>query len=153
MSLAGLGVSLAGFAGIIATWDTRPSSPVRRWRIRFIVIGGLILTFAGFLTIATYRITGDDQIRTVRFMSIVVTVTLAIHYWMAQQPGPEWPDERGRLIARLASTAFLVAWLVNVFVASLVMLQALFLGLLFDPATVFVNAVRDVARGEDPADE
>lgn len=148
MSLAGLGVSLAGFAGIIAALDRRPSSPVRRWRIRYIVMGGFILAFAGFLTIATYTVTGENLVRTVRFVSIVVAIALAIHYWTAQRPGPAWPKERGRRLAMAASWAGIALWASNVFFGSAGLLEIAFLGLLFDPASVFVNAVRDVARGD-----
>lgn len=149
MSLGGLGVSLAGFAGIIATLDNRPSSPVSRWRIRYIVMGGFILAFAGFLTITTYRFTDENLIGTVRFMSAVLSIVLAVHYRIAQRPGPEWPNERGRRIALFASWGGLGVWVMNVFLGSLGLLQALFLGLLFDPASVFVNAVRDVAAGSN----
>ena len=150
MSLGGLGVSLAGFAGIIATLDKRPSSPVSRWRIRYIVFGGFILAFAGFLAIVVYRSTDENLTGTVRFMSVLLPIVLAVHYRVAQRPGPEWPNERGRRIAMAASWGAVGLWILNVFVGSLALLQGLFLGLLFDPASVFVNAVRDVARGRSP---
>jgi len=58
MALAGLGVSLAGFAGLISALDRRPaaSSVVAAWRIRNIVIRGFMVTFAGFATVALYTI-------------------------------------------------------------------------------------------------
>ncbi|HEX6302251.1 MAG TPA: hypothetical protein VF148_17510, partial [Acidimicrobiia bacterium] len=76
---------------------------------------------------------------------------LAVHYRIAQRPGPEWPNERGRRIALFASWGGVGLWFLNMFLGSLGLLQGLFLGLLFDPASVFVNAVRDVARGTNPS--
>jgi hypothetical protein len=54
MAIAGLGVSLAGFGGIIAALDRRPAaqSPIAAWRIRNIAFTGFTLTFAGFSTVA-----------------------------------------------------------------------------------------------------
>lgn len=55
MAMAGLGVSFAGFAGLIATSapEEERDSPVWWWRITSVVRTGLLLTFLGFGIIAT----------------------------------------------------------------------------------------------------
>jgi hypothetical protein len=60
MAIGGLGVSIAGFAGLIATLDRRPEArnPIG-WRIPNIVIRGFHVTFSGFTTVAIYTITAD----------------------------------------------------------------------------------------------
>ena len=40
MAIAGLGVSLAGLAGLISALDTSAGSPVKSWRIRHIALSG-----------------------------------------------------------------------------------------------------------------
>jgi hypothetical protein len=56
-------VSIAGFAGLIATLDRRPEArnPIAGWRIPNIVIRGFHVTFSGFTTVAIYTITADVE--------------------------------------------------------------------------------------------
>jgi hypothetical protein len=53
MAMGGLGISLAGFAGLIATLDRRALSgnPIAAWRIRNIVLRGSLVTIIGFGTV------------------------------------------------------------------------------------------------------
>ena len=62
MALGGLGVSLAGFAGLISALDRRPEghTPIARWRIRNIVVGGFAATFIGFGIIAMSTATTNE---------------------------------------------------------------------------------------------
>jgi hypothetical protein len=152
MAIAGLGISFAGFAGVIAALDRRPSSPVSLWRISYIVRGGFILLFAGFGTVAVYTATGQDLNATIRLSSLFLAISNAATAVVAQRPGPAWPDERGRRFAQVASWTVIALLLLNVALARLGFLQFLFLAQVADPASIFLNAVRDVARG-DPADE
>lgn len=149
MALAGLGVSLAGFAGLIVALDRSPDahSPVARWRIRNIVIGGFTITFVGFATVALYQVTDQDLDLTVRLASLLLAVANVLPIRAEARPGPAWPSERGRYMA-IASTLGLVAMnLFNVWYAGLGLLQLLFLFQLAGPASIFFNTVRDVARG------
>ena len=74
MALGGLGVSLAGFAGLISALDRRPAaqSAVVASRIRTIVFLGFTLTFAAFGTIALYTVTGADLTMTVRVATLIL---------------------------------------------------------------------------------
>ena len=149
MAIAGLGVSLAGFAGLISALDRSPDahSPVAAWRIRNIVIGGFALTFAGFVTVALYRVTASDLTLTIRLASLVLAVANVLPMRSESRAGPAWPSERGRYLA-IAATLLLVAVdLGNVWVGSLGYLQLLFLFQLIGPASIFFNTIRDVARG------
>lgn len=146
MALAGLGVSLAGFAGLISALDRRPSHPaIAAWRIRNIVIGGFTVTFGGFLTVALYTITRHDLTLTVRLASLALAVANVLPLRSESRPGPAWPSERGRRVA-LATTLILgAAYLGNVILGGLGLLQLLFLFQLGGPASIFFNTVRDVA--------
>jgi len=148
MGLGGLGVSLAGFAGLISALDRTPEghSAVAAWRIRNIVMGGFGVTFAGFGTVALYTVTSEDLTLTVRLASLLLAaLTLAPIPWESR-PGPAWPDERHRWRAIWATVAVAVAELANVALGSLGYLQVLFLLHLSGTASIFTRTIRDVAR-------
>jgi hypothetical protein len=147
--LADWGVSLASFAGLIATLDRRPSarSPISAWRIRNIVTSGLILTIAGFGIVAIYTATGEDTAMTVRIMSLLLVVAKSATLWRESRPGPEWPGERNRRYALGSTLAVLTVLLLNGFLGRLGRLQILFVVLLIDPISIFVRTVREVASG------
>lgn len=65
MSMGGLGLSLAGFAGLIAalTPSEAAVSAVTKWRITHIVVWGLQLTFIGFGVVAVNAIVEDASTR------------------------------------------------------------------------------------------
>lgn len=152
MAIAGLGISFAGFAGVIAALDRRPSSAVSRWRIAYIVISGFILLFAGFGTVATYTVTGENLDATVRVSSLFLASVSAVRTYFASRPGPAWPSERGRKFTMATAWIGVGVQLLNVVIASLGFLQYIFLGQIFEPASIFINAVRDVARGDSVDD-
>ena len=156
MGLGGLGVSLAGFAGLISALDRRPVAhgAVAGWRIRNIVMGGFQVTFAGFGTVALYTVTDKDLTLTVRLASLFLAAMTLAPIPREGRPGPAWPDDRHRRRAVAFSVALAVAEVANVAVGSLGYLQVLLLLHLSGPVSIFTRAVRDVARddrGPDPS--
>lgn len=147
MGLGGLGVSLAGFAGLIAAFDRRPEahSPVAAWRIRNIVVSGLILTVAGFGIVAVYTATGGSLDTTVRVVSLLLALVKAIQIPREGRRGPEWPSEVNRRIAVGSSLLVVLLLLLNVWLGRVGFLQILFVVLLIDPISIFVRTVGDVA--------
>lgn len=155
MGLGGLGVSLAGFAGLIATLDRRPEahSPVAAWRIRNIVTSGLLLTVAGFGIVAVYTATGESLETAVRVTSLVLAVGKAVRIPTEGRSGPAWPSEVNRRVALGSSLLVALLLMVNVWLGRLGFLQILFVVLLIDPISIFVRTVRDVASStESPED-
>lgn len=146
MAVGGLGVTLAGFAGLIAALQG-PEGPVAAWRIRNIVLQGFSVTLVGFATVALFGLTQDVTL-TVRLASIVMVVTLATR-WPEWRPGPAWPSERGRRGYIFGELIVAIAIAVNIALASVGYLQLLLLFLLFVPVGTFARAVRDVTRGTD----
>lgn len=148
MALGGLGVSLAGFAGLISALDRRPEghTTITRWRIRNIVVGGFAATFIGFGIIAAYTVTRDEAL-TARVASLVITAFVIVRGYSEDRPGPAWPDERQRRYAIAGDGAFALVALGNVIVGSVGYLAFLMLGLLVAPVTSFVFAVRDIDLG------
>ena len=146
MAVGGLGVTLAGFAGLIAALQG-PEGPVAAWRIRNIVAQGFSVTLIGFATVALYGLTQDVTL-TVRLASVVMVVTLAAR-WRESRPGPAWPNERrrrGYIFGQLV-TAIVLA--VNIALASVGYLQLMLLFLLFVPVGTFARSVREVTRGTE----
>ena len=143
MGIAGLGVSLAGFAGLISALDPDSGSPLKKWRIRNIVASGLLITFVGFGTVAVQTLT-DDVEMTVRIVSAAFALLLLRRFVREIRPGPAWPDARALLMARSIGLSLIILLFVNSFLASVGFLQLLLLYELSDPAMIFVFAVRDL---------
>ena len=116
------------------------------WRIRNIVIGGIRLTIAGFATVALYTATDENLALSVRLSSALLALPFLFFFWGESRPGPEWPKESDRRFAMAVFSLLFVGTLVNVVLGLLVVLQILFVVYLFDTMTIFLNAVRDVAR-------
>jgi hypothetical protein len=148
MALGGLGLSLAGFAGIISAVDRDAHTAVSAWRIRNIVIGGFALMLAGPATVALYYATGGNSDLTIRVASVLLALVNLRSVVREHRKGPEWPSEQGRRISLGISAAVMAAELGNAVVGSLGLLQFLFLIHLAGSASIFVNSVREVARGE-----
>ena len=149
MAMGGLGVSLAGFAGLISALDRRPlaHSPVAAYRVTSIVFLGFSLTIAGFGTVAAYTATAEDLALTVRVGSLLLALPLVRGYVQAR-PGPAWPNERDRWITIAGLTVLTIVTLGNVVFASLGYLQLLMLAALIGPVGIFYNTVRDASRGD-----
>lgn len=152
MAVGGLGVTLAGFAGLIAALERREGGPVAAWRIRNVVYSGFGVTFVGFATVALYTITQDVPLA-VRLATIALVLAVAAN-WRSMLPSAAWRDERQRRGAIVLRLAFSAVALVNIALASVGYLQLLLLILLFGPASTFILAVADVTRGdESPAND
>jgi len=148
MAFGGLGVSLAGFAGVIAALapPRAADAALAAWRLRNIVIGGLRLAITGFATVALYTATGENLDLTVRLASLLLAVPFLFFFWSETRPGPEWPTESYRHFAMTVFALLFVATLVNVVLGLLGYLQILFVVYLFDSMSIFFNAVQDVSR-------
>jgi hypothetical protein len=146
MAIGGLGVTLAGFAGLIAALQGR-EGPVAAWRIRNIVLQGFSVTMVGFATVALYTITQDVTL-TVRVASILMVLTWAAR-WGEWRPSSAWPDERRRRGYTFSQLAFAIAVVVNIALASLGFLQLLLLLLLSGAVGIFARAVYDATRDTD----
>ena len=151
MAVGGLGVSLAGFAGLLSTFASSEarSSEVWRWRIKEVVRSGLMTTFTGFGVVALFAVTEDAAV-TARVISGLVAATLALTHSKMGRPGPAWPNERRR------RTVWAVGWFVvglvatNIVLGSVGLLHVIMLILLWMPASVFVAAVADTFSGANP---
>jgi hypothetical protein len=153
MVFAGLGVSLAGFAGLINALDRSPErrSALTAYRIRTIVVLGFSLTITGLGTIATYTATGGDLAVAIRVGTLSRVLVLVAGLARELRPGPAWPDERERRVANLVGVTMLLITLGNVVVASLGYLELIMVMSLTGPITIFYNTIRAATGPEsDP---
>lgn len=150
MAIAGLGVSLAGFGGIIAALDRGPAarSPVAAWRIRNIAFTGFSLTLVGFGTVALYAVTSGDVTATVRAASLLLAAADLLWLRFETRRGPAWPSERQRRVAIATGVVLTLATIGNVAYAASGLLQVLLLAHLGNPISIFFNTVRDATTGE-----
>lgn len=154
MAIGGLGVTLAGFAGLIAALEGRVDglrAPIAAWRIRNVVYQGFGVTFVSFATVALYALTQDLDL-TVRLATIAMVLSIAAN-WRSLLPGAAWPDERRRRGAIVARTAVGIAGLANIVFASIGFLELFLLLILSGPASTFILAVADVTRGSESPTE
>lgn len=147
MAMGGLGLSLAGFAGLLAAFHRGGKSDViYRWRIMMIVLGSLFVLFLGFGVVPIHGWTDDAEL-TIRIVTGFAVALTLIGNLRFNRPGPAWPDEQRRKVVKASVLAQVAVVATNLFFASLPFLQLIFLWLLFSPVSVFYNAVRDVASG------
>jgi len=152
MAIGGLGVSLAGFAGLIAALSPKQQrdSAIARWRIGRVVVWGLHVTLVGFGVVAIFALL-EDETQTARVASGLAGLLLSIRSWRSSRPGPAWPVETQRR-ATIALWSFEVAFVLgNVIVASVGYLHVIMLLLLAEPAAVFVAAIQDATSGSTAA--
>jgi hypothetical protein len=148
MAIGGLGVSLAGFAGLIAALSPKQQrdSAIARWRIGRVVAWGLHVTLLGFGIVAIFALL-EDATQTARAASGLAALLLSIRSWRSSRPGPAWPEENQRR-ATIALWSFEVLFVLgNVVVGSVGYLHVIMLLFLAEPAAVFVAAIQDATSG------
>ena len=145
LTFGGLGVSLAGFAGLIHALDrsSDAGSPVTKWRINNIVAGGLTIALSGLLVWPVFRMSGDIEF-TMRFVSGFLVVFSLMQMPSQFRPGPAWQSESQRRVVLGISLVLVALMASNVFFASVGFLELLFVLAVAGPMGTFANAVRDL---------
>jgi hypothetical protein len=157
--VAGLGVVLGGFAGLVAVSSARPWSGAvaSSWTIDEAVRSAFQLGLLGLAVVGTYSIV-DDVEATVRLISLAAVVMLAYSVAVLGRPTSLGGDRYRRQI--IAITAFILVFAsVNIGLASVGYLQFLMLILLARPALFFIQSLPAMVpaetgpAGDEPAAE
>jgi hypothetical protein len=145
MTFGGLGLSLAGFAGLIAALTRRPAKnvPLAAYRVRTIVFLGFSLTFIGFGTVALYSLLTPDIDNTIRAGTILMAIPFVRGLLIDTRPGPVWPNEGERRFSVGLLVIMLAATIANVVLASVGFLQILMILGLIGPVSIFYATIRD----------
>lgn len=151
MSMGGLGMSLAGFGGLIAALTPRKetASPVARWRITHIVTWGLQLTIVGFGVIVIQSIV-EDAAMTARITSGAVVVIHLLRF-KSNRPGAAFRNEAERKRSVGITVGVILVVAPNMILGSVGYLHAIMLIMFAGPASIFSTGVREIFA--DPANE
>jgi hypothetical protein len=153
-TIAGLSVSLAGFASLIAWLRTDPTTwdPINLWRVQTIVRHALTIAFLALVHVPLRELTGDDA-ATIRIGAGLLALFNLSDMVRYRHRDPDiWTSNSWGVF--MATNGSLVLFqVVNVGVASTGMLELGFLILLTSPAAIFYNFVRELGMqaSGDPA--
>ena len=141
LTLAGLGLSVAGFAGLITALrgDGRWSR-ADLWRLRNIIGTSLMFVFVALLPVPIFRAVGDERL-TISIMSAVVALIFTNGVIRAFREDPEWPGYARQAAIILVPQVALM--LFNVFLGSIALLMFGLLSVLLYPVQLFIRVIRD----------
>lgn len=152
LTFGGLGISLAGFAGLIFVLGESGAreSPIAKWRIRHIATTGLFLAQAGLLVFPTFFLTDsvESTVRIVTAVGLMMQVRLSVP---DLRPGPAWPDENRRRAVIVLAGATFVLWIANLWFASVGFLMLLFVLWLSAGIGTFMNAILELRTDDGGA--
>lgn len=143
MGIAGLGVSLAGFASLLTlfraphTWDS-----VTLWRARIIVRASLDTASAALIPVPVFYLTGSEDwaIRAGVAMMLVLSIGGTIRASPARNPDA-WPEPYSVVPFYVITVVTVAAMIVALVLGSLGMLLLLLLFELGLPASTFATVV------------
>lgn len=142
-TIAGLGVSIAGFAGLIAALRSRDNwTDIDTWRFRAIIGYGFQAALLALIPIPVFTFTGDEGL-TVRIASgCLAAAALLEMVSLKRAPSMMWPE--GKTWDYVFGVVLFVApQLINVVWGQLGLFQVGLLAHLVHPANVFLNVVHD----------
>lgn len=147
-TVAGLSVSLAGFASLIAwlrddatTWD-----PINLWRVKTIVRHALTIAALALVLSPIYSM-AQSLATTVRIGSVLIILFEVADMLKNRHPDPEiWSPAYTWKVNMAGGSLYIAVQVVNLWLASLGLLQLSFLLLLGSPAGIFYNFVRELGR-------
>ena len=147
-TVAGLSVSIAGFAALIA-WlrdDSRTWEPINLWRLKTIVREAFTLVFLALALIPVFSLTGNLR-ATIRFGAIGMVLAIVVEVVINRHPDPTiWKPRLSWTLYMVVSGLYAALQLANIQLASLGILQIGFLLNLLSPVGIFSNFVRELGQ-------
>lgn len=141
LSMAGLGVSVAGFSGLVTAFRRREDGWTRAelWRLRAIPRLSFILVFLALSPFPLYALTGDEAL----VIRIVSGLLVLAH--LSEVIGPRfemenWPGQSWLVNAGANSTVALLS-VINIFTAQTGLLELALLLWLVHPVDLFVRVL------------
>jgi hypothetical protein len=141
LSIAGLGVSVAGFSGLVTAFRRRDEGWTRAelWRLRAIPRLSFILVFLALAPFPLYALTGDEAlvIRLVSGLVVLVYLSeiLGPRFEMANWPGRSW------LASAAVDSAVALVSVVNIFAVQTGLLELALLLRLVHPVNLFIRVL------------
>ncbi len=159
ITIAGLSVSVAGFASLMHSFRGSRDLPViTGWRIRYIVSGGLTLALVS-LGVVVVLATADDvdlQVRLATVLAIASSLPTAWTYRSLRDP-QVFRTRSERVSWIVGGALFEAAVIVNLFLASVTYLLVIWVLMLGAAMSLFIAEVSEIyrvpkkpTRGGDP---
>jgi len=146
LTIAGISLSLAGFAGLLASFRQSGGSWARvdLWRLRRIVSRSFMGVALALIPIPVFAIVADEALA-VRMVSIALAASVLLEQiFITPGWGRDWPDDRGRFVSLGINVATAALMLVNVLWASVGVYELALGSLLLWPASIFMRVLRDL---------
>jgi hypothetical protein len=152
-TVAGLSVSPAGFASLIAwlrddlsTWD-----PINLWRVKTIVRDALTLAGLALVLTPIFSLV-EDPATTVRVGSALLVVLVVVDMLRNRRPDPViWNPFYTWKVFMTGNLAYVALLVPNLWLESLGILQLGYMLLLLSPAGIFYNFVRELGGARQAA--
>jgi hypothetical protein len=141
LSIAGLGLSVAGFSGLVTAFRRRDEGWTRAelWRLRAIPRLSFILVFLALAPFPPYALTGDEPlvIRLVSGLIVIAYVSEIIRprFEMENWPGRTW------LLSALGDSTLALVSVVNLVAAQTGLLELALMLRLVHPVSLFVRVL------------
>lgn len=151
LTMAGISLSLAGFAGLLASFrqPSQPWTTTDLWRLRRIVNRSFAALFLSLAPVPLFAILGDER-AAIRAASALFAVVLVADLGMLT---PEWrrlwPGARDLYLAWLLSGSLGLFLLVNVAVASSGGYEVGLMLALMWPVSIFMRVIRGMRVNPD----
>lgn len=147
-TVAGLSVSLAGFASLVAWLRDNPSiwDPINLWRVKTIVRDALTLAALALVLTPIFSLV-EDLAMTVRIGSALLILTVAVDMLRHRHPDPViWTPANTWRVFMISNLVYVALLVSNLWFASLGILQLGYLLMLGSPAGIFYNFVRELGQ-------
>ena len=146
LTMAGISLSLAGFAGLLASFrdPTEPWTVVDLWRLRRIVNRSFASVLVALIPIPIFGMIGDEA-AAVRLASVVFAAIVLVDLVMLT---PEWrrlwPGDRSLYVAWVVSGSIGLLLLANIALASAGLYELGLVLILLWPAGIFMRVLGSV---------
>src|ERR1700716_1849895 len=105
LTMAGISLSLAGFAGLLASFrqPTQPWTVTDLWRLRRIVNRSFASLFLALAPVPLFGIIGDEAAAIRIASAVFAAIVLADLAMLTPEWRRRWPDDRGLYVAWVIS--------------------------------------------------
>lgn len=147
LAIAGLGVSIAGFAALMFSFREGEVGRLTGWRIRYIVTGGFTLTGVSIGVVAAAVVTADPDLQ-VRLASVLGILAVVPNAWTYRSLGDAEIFRSRREAAGWVAGGVLVHSLfgINLVVASYEVVVVMWVFMLASAMSLFAREVSDLYR-------
>jgi hypothetical protein len=153
LTFGGLGISLAGFAGLIFVLDRRkdPDHPIARWRVMHIGSTGLSIAQTGLVVFPAFYLSDSVEL-TVRITSLIGLLLFSGPKFNLHRRSPAWPNERRRQVNIAIEFATAIGWIISVVIGSVGFLMLLFVVWISGGIGTFMTAITEFRLDRDVVD-